>query len=258
VATLDAAYALGNLPKGLRGELLTEYSKITRNYRERRWEAAELDGGRFSEIVYTILRGYIDGSYPKTASKPRNFPKSCEDLALASKANFPQSVRLGIPRVLLGLYEIRNNRGVGHVGGDVNANHMDATYVLHATQWVMAELVRLFHNTDVEVAARVVSALTDRTLPMIWEVGGTRRVLDTSLSLADSTLLLLYGSIDAITDRTLARDLKQSRLANYRRVLKKLGEQLLIEYKEDTGEAFISPTGDKEVEERLLPEANLP
>jgi hypothetical protein len=242
VATLDAAYALGNLPKGLRGELLTEYSKITRNYRERRWEAAELDGGRFSEIVYTILRGYIDGSYPKTASKPRNFPKSCEDLALASKANFPQSVRLGIPRVLLGLYEIRNNRGVGHVGGDVNANHMDATYVLHATQWVMAELVRLFHNTDVEVAARVVSALTDRTLPMIWEVGGTRRVLD----------------IDAITDRTLARDLKQSRLANYRRVLKKLGEQLLIEYKEDTGEAFISPTGDKEVEERLLPEANLP
>ena len=71
MAELQAAQALGNLPEGLRGELLREYAKITRNYRERRWEAAELDGGRFSEIVYTILAGYIKGSYPATASSTR-------------------------------------------------------------------------------------------------------------------------------------------------------------------------------------------
>src|SRR5205814_651141 len=98
-----------------------------------------LDGGRFSEIVYTILSGHVGGSYPATASKPQNFPLSCETLKQADRQIFPQSVRLGIPRVLVGLYEIRNNRGVGHVGGDVDANHMDATYVLHAAQWVMAE-----------------------------------------------------------------------------------------------------------------------
>jgi hypothetical protein len=256
VAGINAAQALGSLPQGLRSELLNEYAKITRNYRERRWEAAELDGGRFSEIVYTILRGYIDGSYPSTASKPQNFPQSCGALGQADRNRFPQSVRLGIPRVLAGLYEIRNNRGVGHVGGDVDANHMDATYVVHAAQWVMAELVRLFHDADVDTAAKVVSALVDRTLPVIWKVGDVRRVLDATLNLADSTLLLLYGDSEPVTERALARDLKQPNLGNYRRVLKRLDEQLLIEYRGETGEAFISPKGEKEVEERLLPEVS--
>jgi len=256
VTGLDAAQALGGLPSGLRGELLGEYAKIIRNYRERRWEAAELDGGRFAEIVYTILRGHVDGTYPPTASKPQNFPQSCEALAQADRVRFPQSVRLGIPRVLVGLYEIRNNRGVGHVGGDVDANHMDATYVLHATQWVMAELVRLFHNTDVDNASKVVSALVDRTLPMIWKVGDTRRVLDSTLNLADSTLLLLYAESGPVTDRALASYLKQARLANYRRVLIRLDDQVLVEYDTDTGQVSISPKGEKEVEERLLPGAS--
>jgi hypothetical protein len=58
---------------GLRTELLQEFGKITRNYRENRWEAAELNGGRFCEIVYTILDGYLDGHrYAAAASKPKD------------------------------------------------------------------------------------------------------------------------------------------------------------------------------------------
>jgi len=59
--TLHPSVALGGLPSSLRAELLTEYDKIVRNYREGRWEAAELDGGRFCEITYTILKGFTDG-----------------------------------------------------------------------------------------------------------------------------------------------------------------------------------------------------
>src|SRR5581483_6944196 len=131
---LDPKTALGHLPQGLRDELVEEFSKITRNYRENRWEAAELDGGRFCEIVYCILAGYLQGgNYPLKASKPANFEGACQNLRNAP-ATYPTSVRLTIPRVLIGLYDIRNRRGVGHVGGDVNANHMDATFVLHAAQ----------------------------------------------------------------------------------------------------------------------------
>jgi hypothetical protein len=251
--TLDPKQALGHLPQGLRDQLLTEYVKITRNYRRRHWRAAELDGGHLSEIVYTILRGHIDGSYPAAASKPSNFPRACEALAQADKAKYSQSARLGIPRVLVGLYEIRNNRGVGHVGGEVDPNHLDATYVLHAAQWVMAELVRMFHDTDIKTATAVVDALVDRTLPVIWQVGDARRILDTTLNLADSTLLLLYGETEGATDRRLASDLEQPRLANYRRVLRLLHEQRLIEYDAATGLAVISPKGEKYVEERILP-----
>ena len=98
-----------------------------------------------------------------------------------------------IPRVLVGLYDVRNRRGVGHVGGDVNANHMDATFLLHSCQWVMAELVRMFHDTDVGTATAIADALVDRTLPIIWQVGEVRRLLDTALSDRDSVLMLLYN-----------------------------------------------------------------
>ena len=142
--TLNTIQALGHLPPGLRDELMEEFAKITqRLYQKGQWEAAELDGGRFSEIVYTILAGHTNGdNYPARASKPAQFKQACE--RLESKTGYSKSVRLTVPRALVALYDIRNQRGVGHVGGDVDANYMDATLVLHVVQWVMAELVFAF------------------------------------------------------------------------------------------------------------------
>jgi hypothetical protein len=250
--SLDANQALGLLPQGLRAELLQEFGKITRNYRENRWEAAELNGGRFCEIVYTILDGYLDGRYPAAASKPKDMKAACDALAQRGKGTVPDSVRISIPRVLAALYQIRNNRGVGHVGGDVDANQMDAAYVLHSVQWLMAELVRIYHQTEIKTATATVGALVDRTVPIIWEIGDVRRVLDTSLSLADSTLLLAYSAPSGVSDHQLARDLEQSRLANYRRVLDKLHSARKIEYTKTTGLVVLSPPGVRDVEERLL------
>lgn len=253
---IDAKQALGLLPQGLRDELMAEHAKITRNFREGRWEAAELDGARFCEIVYTILAGYLNGqNYPASASKPADFKSTCDRLAQTPRASGPEAARVTIPRILIGLYQVRNNRGVAHVGGEVSANHMDAAYVLYATQWVMAELVRMFHDRDVATATKIVDALVDRTLPVVWSVGGIRRVLDKSLNLSDSTLVLLYGELAGAVDRDLARDLEQPRLGNYRRILRRLHEARMIEYSESTGLVVISPIGEKDVEERLLPAA---
>jgi hypothetical protein len=247
--------ALGSLPQGLRTELLQEFGKITRNYRENRWEAAELNGGRFCEIVYTILDGYLDGHrYATAAFKPKDMKTACDALAQRGKGTAPDSVRISIPRVLVALYQIRNNRGVGHVGGDVDANQMDAAYVLHSVQWVMAELVRIYHQTDVKTATDTVSALVDRTVPIIWETGEVRRVLDTSLSLSDATLVLAYAAPGGVSETRLAKDLEQDRLPNYRRVLARLHSSRKIEYTKATGLVVISPPGIRDVEERLLTE----
>jgi hypothetical protein len=245
--------ALGLIPAGLRQELLDEFSKITRNYRENRWEAAELDGGRLCEIAYTILAGHLDGNqFPAQASKPNRFEEACRDLGQTPKTAGSDSARLTIPRVLVGLYDLRNRRGVGHVGGDVSANHMDATYVLHAAQWVMAELVRLFHNVTVSEATAVVDALVDRTVPVLWTVGGFTRVLDPGVNLADGTLLLLYSRADGLQDRELSANLEAGRLDNYRRVLERLHRLRLIEYNAGTRQAILSPVGIADVEARLL------
>lgn len=250
--TLDAKQALGHLPQGLRTELMDAYAEIVRNYREGRWKASELDAGWFCEIVFTILDGHLKGDvYAAKAVKPTRFNDACKKLENAP-ATYSDSARLTIPRVLVGLYDVRNRRGVGHVGGEVSANHMDATFLLHSCQWVMAELVRMFHDTDVESATAIVDALVDRTLPVIWRVGETRRLLDTTLSIKDSVLLLLYGEPDGATDYQLADELEK-RPDNLRAVLKKMHTERLIEFRRAGDTARISPTGIRHVEDVLLP-----
>jgi hypothetical protein len=250
--TVDAAKALGGLPVCLRNELMEEYRKITVNYRELRWETAELNGGRFCEIVYSILDGFLSGgAYPDKAKKPPRFNQACVQLE-SRDAKYPDSARLTIPRVLVGLYDMRNRRGVGHVGGEVDANHMDATYVLHSAQWVMAELVRIFHSTSTLDAGKIADSLVDRTLPVVWNSGNNRRILDTTLSVSDATLLLLYSELDGVSDKSLASDLEQDRLDNYRRVLRRLHSQRLVEYDKERKMVIISPLGNKRVEDNLL------
>lgn len=253
---IDRSKALANLPQYLRDELFAEFDKITKNYRENNWQESELNGGRFSEVAYNVLEGYFSGTYPPAASKPQNMKSACEAFSgqRYPKAQFLHSMRITIPRVLVALYEVRNNRGVGHIGGDVDSNHMDAEYVLHSAQWVMAEFVRIFHGLTVDEATATVDALVERTTQTIWNVGDKKRILRTELPLADKTLELLYSSAGSLQDTTLGDylELERQKLSNYKaRVLKPLHDKKWIEYAKD-GSVTLSPLGVAEVETRLL------
>src|SRR5256885_11004586 len=46
-----------------------------------------------------------------------------------------------------------------HVGGDVDPSHMDAVVVLSMANWIMAELVRVFHGLKGADAQQVVDTL---------------------------------------------------------------------------------------------------
>jgi hypothetical protein len=161
-------------------------------------------------------------------------------------------VRITIPRVLVALYEIRNNRGVGHVGGDVDPNHMDATFVQAAARWVVAELVRLFHEVDTPTATSLVDALVERAVPGIWSVGGIKRVLATNLSMKEKTLLLLYGSTVPVAERDLVTWVEHSNASVYRRdVLMPAHKARLLEYDRASGLIHLSPLGSSWVEGHL-------
>ena len=240
------------IPATLRDELMEAFTKIERNFKENRWEPSELNGGKLCEVVYTILKGYIDNNFPASASKPRNMLDACKNLE-QSPNTFPRSIRIQIPRMLIALYEIRNNRGVGHVGGDVNPNHMDAVCVLQMSKWVVAELVRVFHSISTKEAADAVEALSNREISLIWKVDGVSRVLDNSLSMLDRTLVLLYGEPSGIDEKNLIFSVEHSNPSIYRRdILRKAHKQRLIEYNFETRKAIISPLGAKHVESKIL------
>ncbi len=249
----SGAIVLGGIPQGLRTELIAAYTEVVRNYRERRWEPSELNAGKFCEVVYTILRGHVDGSFSSNASKPSNMVDACKALEKADANQFSRSIRIQIPRMLVAVYEVRNNRGVGHVGGDVNANHMDATCVLHMCQWVLAELVRNFHTTTTEIASKLVDTLVERVAPMIWSVDGKYRVLDTSLSMKEKTLLLLYHHSGSVLESDLCSWVEHSNASVYRRdILRRMHSAKLVEYDPATKRVTLSPTGIAFVEQKLL------
>ncbi|MBI5040140.1 MAG: hypothetical protein HZB57_02730 [Gammaproteobacteria bacterium] len=228
------------------------YSQIVHNFRESRWEPSELNGGKLCEVVYCVLRGYVDGKFPAKAKKPRNMADACKALEAADSNIFPRSVRIQIPRMIVALYEVRNNRGVGHVGGDVDPNHMDARYVLESAKWVMAELVRIFHDLDPRAATETVDGLVDRTVPVVWEVGERKRVLNAELSKKKQTLLLLYSTKSPISVSDLLSWVEHSSLSAFRRdVLWPAHHARLIEYDSENGIVFLSPAGIAYVEENL-------
>jgi len=250
---MDPSLALGHLPDGLRDELLLTFNEIVTNFRNGKWEPSELNGGKLCEVVYTILKGYTDGSYPTNASKPRDMVTACRQLEQAA-SSFPRSVRIQIPRVLVALYEVRNNRGVGHVGGEVDPNHMDAAMVLHNARWIMAELIRVFHDVDVATAAAAVETLTEREIPLIWGVNGQKRILSGNFKTKEKVLLLLYSQPStSVSEDDLVAWTEHSNAAVFRRdILVKGHKARLWEYDKRSRMVNLSPLGAAEVEAKLL------
>lgn len=245
--------ALSAIPEALREPLLETFSTIVRNYRESRWEPSELNGGKFCEVVYSILRGHVDGRFPAAPSKPRNMVAACAALE-NDGASFPRAVRIQIPRMLIALYEIRNNRGVGHVGGDVDPNNMDARVVLEMAKWILADLIRVFHpnSLSTEQAAEIVDSLVERTIPAVWKVGDVRRVLDSSLKARQQVLLLLYSVSGPAKVSDLFEWVEHSNFTTFKKsVIGPLHKERLVHFDAGTGLVALSPTGTREVESKL-------
>jgi hypothetical protein len=252
---IETSKVLGGIPSGLRIPLLEAYSEICNNYIEQKWEPSELNGGKLAEIVYTILSDTLSGSNSVSPSKPQNMLKACQMLENFSSTARPgdRSLRILIPRMLPVLYEIRNNRNVGHVGGDVSPNHMDATVVYSMAGWVMGELIRIFHNVSTKEAQAIVDIVAERNCLLVWEVGDKKRVLDAGMPTKDQTLVLLHQSITWVAQKTLASWVDYSGAAMFaKRVLGPLHSERKIEWDVALGQAKISPLGVADVELRLL------
>lgn len=243
---------LAGVPANFEDELFRRYKEIERNFRERRWEPAELNGGKLCEAAFAILKGHVDGAYLTKPTKPSNMVAACQALE-NTPTSFHRSIRIQIPRMLISLYEIRNNRNVGHIGGDVDPNHMDAVCVLQMSKWIVAEFIRIFHGVSIEEAGRLVETLTERHVDVVWQTGSKKRILKPGLPMIEKALLMLYSEAEPMDEVTLVDYIEHSNASVFRRdVLRKAHKAKLLEYDNKTKTVEISPLGIKRVEENIL------
>lgn len=150
----------------------------------------------------------------------------------------------------VGLYDIRNNRGVGHAGAEVDPNHMDATVVLSTAKWLMAELVRLLHTLHIDEATAIVDALIEREVAWVWIRGDKKRVLRTGMTWKQQTLMLLLTEAAEVAEADLFRWLEHPGLPSFRKdVLKVLHKARLIDYDVDKRTVTLLPPGVTAAEE---------
>jgi len=251
---IKADEALGGIPEGLRKPLLEEYNSILQNYMEQRWSPSELSGGKFCEIVYTIIDGMASGTFALSPSKPRNIVDSCRQLE--NYTSLPRGLRILVPRLLPALYEIRNNRGVGHAGGDVNPNYMDSNAVLSMCSWIMAELIRVHHSLTTDQAQIVVNLLSERKSPLAWEGRGIKRVLSPKMALKDQILLLAASCPTNASVEELIEWTDTKNKTYFKKLIDKLHAERLIEFHKQSNTITILPPGTNYVSEILAAEIN--
>jgi hypothetical protein len=232
---------LSQIPKGLRDPLFAEYDSIIQNYLESKWSPTELSAGKFCEIVFTIVANYVSGAYPNKPTKPQSFVTACR--ALESQAGLPRSFQILIPRLLPALYEVRNNRGVGHIGGDVDPNAMDSSLVVSSVKWILAELIRVLHRLSVHEAQEVVNDLAEITIPLVWTHNGKKRVLNTKTTLKEQVLILSASTVGGCTKENLEEWIEPENKAYLNKTIRALHKERLLEFMESTGHVKVLPPG---------------
>ncbi len=233
-------------PAALVDALLAAYLEIERNYVLKKWKASELDSGHFVEASRRILEHELTGSHTPLNRALSSFTDAV--LKQFESATGDESLRLLIPRALKAIYNIRNKRGVGHIGA-VSPNEMDSTYILYTCKWVLAELVRLASGLQPHETQHVMDTIVERRISVLWKEADVTAVLDPGMSAKEQALVLLYDQSPQAEDELRAIT-EYKNPSKFRALLKELHRKKLI-FRADTGKCIILPPGITEAE-RIL------
>ncbi len=214
-----------------------------------------MGAGKLCEAAIRLLQQRSSGKHTPFGKKIPNFADECRNIITSQNTNnLSDSEKLILPRALVFLYTMRNTRGIGHIGGDVDANAIDSATMGRTADWIICELIRIHHSLSLEEAQDIVDGLSIRQLPDVWEVAGKKRILRDGLTARDETLLLLHSSKDsAVLTEDLVSWIEYSNPGVFKsKVLKKLHSERLVEWDTDSDSVTLSPKGAKHVEECLL------
>jgi len=241
-------------PKTLISKMTHHYAKLKSSFTQNALEPGELNGAKFAEVIFRLIQCATDPQHHYT---PLRQSLSPVDTLVTQFQQLPKtfddSLRLHIPRLLRAIYGIRSKRGVGHTG-EVDANIMDATLVIAVCDWVMAELVRLYHDCSADEAQSIVNRLVKRSIPVIYDRDNIKTLLR-QMPYDEATLLFLHYECEKdIPIGDLCKWVGYTNITIFRKsILQKLHTEKKIYLDEEARICRILPPGLRYVEENILP-----
>lgn len=225
--------------------LLNAYLKSLAEYRKGNWQYCINEIGQFIEIVRRLIISQLERrNCPLTEKLSIFSQEELKRLESFSKAN--EEYRIIIPRVLFMMACLRNKRGAIHPGS-INPNKMDARLLLIGAKWIVAELFRLNSKISEHETSDIIEAIVSVEIPLLWNINGKTRVLNTKMLVKDKILCLLYGK--SMKEKELRDNIEYQNVTMFKKILKKLHAERLLEYSDDT--VMLSPLGQKKAEELL-------
>jgi hypothetical protein len=237
--------------KKLVDELLEAYIEAKRNFYLGGLRLSAVEGGRFCEAAFRILEEATTGKFTDLG-KQLDIEKLRERLANLPSTAYSDSIRLHIPRALRVVYDVRNKRDTAHLADNIDPNLQDSSLVIYSLDWVLAELVRLYHTVPANEAQNIVESLVTRRAPVVQDFAGFLKVLNPALLAGDYALVLLYQrGKNGATSAELSTWSKPKMRANLKATLNRLvNERAFVHF--DGRLYFITESGMRDVEKRKL------
>jgi hypothetical protein len=229
--------------------LLEHYKELKQKFFLGQYEPSQLNCAKFAEVIMRILEYITKKNYTPFGENVSldDLTKKLEQLP---KDKFSDSIRIHIPRIIRATYDIRSKRGVAHIG-EISPNLMDATFVISACDWILAEFIRLYHTGDPNEAQTIIDSIVERKIPIIEEFGDNLKVLNPALSIADKILLILYKKYpNYVSTSDLKKWIKTKSPAHITTVLSRLDDNAKVHRKGK--ENIITRKGIEYVEKNLL------
>ncbi|MBU2914852.1 hypothetical protein [Reichenbachiella agariperforans] len=223
--------------------IINSFREVEKNYHFQSWKTSELDAGHFVEAIRRLIELKLYGQYTKVSKPLQNFT----DKVLSSYQNKSgdEAYRIHIPRVLYTIYGIRNKRGVGHIS-QISPNKIDATLILASCKWVLAEVIRINSNYQIEETGVLIDEVIQRNIEGIWQINGVDRIMIDGLKLPEQILFILYNK-QSCSDIEISQITEYKNFNYLKKVLKKFHQERLVEYSKN-GECILSPKGSIEAE----------
>lgn len=187
--------------------------------------------------------GERDG-YNNGRSERLVYPRRCvAEGSLLVVKHVPQFLALiGVPTVILSLF----------VGTSVFASleTKPSVKLQIMSNWIMGELVRVYHGLSIMQAQQVVDALAEVRVPAVWSDGSVKRVLQPSLKLPDQILLLVATSLPSVTSSELIQWTEAADKRYFMKLIQLLhNKKRFIEFTEGTDRIQILPPGAQHIQQ---------